>query len=134
MKTLRSLEVLKYIENRKRCSISELVEHFNVSQATIHRDVTDLARRKVIHKVHGGVASTSAVPDVDEQINSHFSKRINKNLTRKMAIAEKAVKCISDGDIIFLDSSTTVYQLARQLQKINLSNLTIITNSILIIQ
>ena len=41
---------------------------------------------------------------------------------------------ISDGDIIFLDSSTTVYYLAHLLEKSSFANLTIITNSVLIIQ
>jgi DeoR/GlpR family transcriptional regulator of sugar metabolism len=134
MKTLRSLEIFNYIKDQQRCSISELMEHFNVSQATIHRDVTELAQRKIIYKVHGGVAIASAVPKEAEPVNSHFSERINKNLAKKMVIAEKAAKYIKHGDIIFLDSSTTVYQLARKLQKMQLSNLTIITNSILIIQ
>lgn len=134
MKTLRSLEILNYLKNRQRCSINELMTHFDVSQATIHRDVTELARHKVIHKVHGGVAIASAVPENANAVDSHFSKRINKNLNKKIMIAEEAVKHINDGDIVFLDSSTTVYQLARQLQKVSLSNLTIITNSTLIIQ
>ncbi|MFA6713878.1 MAG: DeoR/GlpR family DNA-binding transcription regulator [Victivallaceae bacterium] len=134
MKTLRSLEILNYLKERQSCSISELMERFNVSQATIHRDVTELARQKIIRKVHGGVAIASAVPEGIEPANSHFSERVNKNLSKKTLIAEEAVKHIKDGDIIFLDSSTTVYQLARKLQKAPLSNLTVITNSILIIQ
>ncbi len=135
MKTLRSLEILDYLKDRQSCSMNELKERFNVSQATIHRDVTDLAQRKTVRKVHGGVAIVSAVPGGEnEPVNSHYSQRINKNLAKKTAIAKKAMPHIKDGDIIFFDSSTTVYQLARQLQKANLANLTIITNSILIIQ
>ena len=136
MKTLRSFEIVKFLKDRKCCSMSELMEHFNVSQATIHRDVADLVKRDVVRKVHGGVALPGALPGLTREppLDSHFSTRISKNSTKKSIIAEAAVKHISDGDIIFLDSSTTVLHLARRIQKAHLSNLTIITNSVLIIQ
>jgi len=101
MKTLRSLEILNYLKERQSCSISELMERFNVSQATIHRDVTELARQKIIRKVHGGVAIASAVPEGIEPANSHFSERVNKNLSKKTLIAEEAVKHIKDGGYNF---------------------------------
>ena len=39
-----------------------------------------------------------------------------------------------DGDVIFLDSSTTVYYLAREIQAANFANLTVISNSLLVIR
>ena len=41
---------------------------------------------------------------------------------------------ISDGDIVFLDSSTTVYELAMLLRERRLTHLTIVTNSLAIMQ
>lgn len=136
MKTLRSFEIIDYLKERKYCSMDELMEHFRVSPATIHRDVSDLAEKKLIQKVHGGIAllPETAAASQPEIINSSFSARISKNTDKKALIAEKASRFISDGDIIFLDSSTTVFHLARKLQKMEFSNLTIITNSVLIIQ
>ena len=49
-------------------------------------------------------------------------------------IAEEALKHISENDILFLDSSTTVYHLAKLLENTGFSSLTIVTNSIMIIQ
>ncbi|MDD5599940.1 MAG: DeoR/GlpR family DNA-binding transcription regulator [Victivallaceae bacterium] len=134
MKNLRALEIVDFLKDRKVCSMAELMEHFQVSQATIHRDVADLARQKLINKVHGGVAINSVMPKPEESLNSHFSARIDKNINKKLIIADKAVKYIQDSDIIFLDSSTTVYQLAQKIQLLKFSNLTIISNSVLIIQ
>lgn len=135
MQTLRSIEIVDYLKEKRYCSMTELMEHFKVSPATVHRDVTELARKKLIRKVHGGIAlpleKTVAQKDGS---NSHFSDRISKNTDKKSIIADKAAGEISDGDIIFLDSSTTALHLARKLQKMNFSNLTIITNSALIIQ
>ena len=134
MKNIRALEIVDFLKDRKVCTMNELIEHFKVSQATIHRDVADLAKRKLINKVHGGVAINSVMPQQDEPLNSHFSARINKNIKKKLQIADKALKCIQDGDIIFLDSSTTSLHLARKIQASDIFSLTIITNSVLIIQ
>jgi DeoR family myo-inositol catabolism operon transcriptional repressor len=135
MKSLREMEIVEFINQRKCCSMSELMRQFNVSPATIHRDVAGLARKKLIQKVHGGVAVVQipAAPK-HEPGNAHFSARINKNIEKKLLIAESAQQYIGDGDIIFLDSSTTSLHLARRIRKMKLSNLTIITNSVLIIQ
>jgi len=134
MKNLRALEIIDFLKDRKVCTMTDLIEHFQVSQATIHRDVADLAKKKLINKVHGGVAINSVMPQQDEPLNSHFSARINKNIKKKLLIADKALNYIQDGDIIFLDSSTTSLHLARKIQALKLSNLTIITNAVLIIQ
>lgn len=135
MKTLRSFEIIDYLKEKKHCSMNDLIAHFDVSPATIHRDVSELARKKLIQKVHGGIAlPADAAVTNSETLNSHFSVRVDKSTEKKSFIAEKASKLISDGDIIFLDSSTTAFHLARKLQKMNFSSLTIITNSVLIIQ
>ncbi|OGV36299.1 MAG: hypothetical protein A2020_07820 [Lentisphaerae bacterium GWF2_45_14] len=135
LKTLRSFEIVDFLKEKKYCSMNNLMEHFDVSPATIHRDVSELARKKLIQKVHGGIAlPPEKVETKKEGSNSHFSDRIDKNTDKKSVIANKAAAEISDGDIIFLDSSTTAFHLAQKLQKTNFSNLTIITNSVLIIQ
>ena len=133
MKTLRSLEIIDYLKERKYCSMDELMKHFNVSPATIHRDIAALTRKKLIQKVHGGAALMPA-KDAATTIDSPFSARINKETGRKTVIAELAQSYIEDGDIIFLDSSTTVLYLSRRIRELSLSNLTIITNSVHIIQ
>lgn len=133
MKTLRSLEIIDYLKERKYCSMDELMTQFNVSPATIHRDITELTRKKIIRKVHGGVA---LIPEkvTPPPVDSHFSARINKEIGKKTIIAELALPYIESGDIIFLDSSTTALHLARKIQKLPLANLTVITNSVHIIQ
>ncbi len=134
MKTLRAFEIIDYLKGRKHCSINELMTQFNVSTATIHRDLSELTRQKLIQKVHGGVALAPAVPPSGRAGDSPFSARISKETAKKELIAELAAERIIDGDILFLDSSTTALHLARKIQKLSLSNLTVITNSVLIIQ
>ncbi len=137
MKSLRTFEIVEYVEKRKFCSIAELMEKFRVSPATIHRDISALVSAGQLRKVHGGVASLTssqaAVPPKDI-LPSHYRERMNLDMPAKKAIAEQAFREIRDGDIVFLDSSTTAYFLAKRLQSAAFANLTIITNSVLIIQ
>lgn len=136
MKTLRSLQIIDYLRDRKHCSVRDLENHFKVSPATIYRNIEELTQKNLLQKVRGGVVLSGApVADLEAGVpTSHFLTRINRNSEKKQKIAELALQKISDGSIIFLDSSTTSLYLARLLQKTELSNLTIITNSVLIIQ
>ena len=82
--------------------------------------------------MRGGV---TALPEAEAQnaehaVYSRYQDRIDRNREAKIAVAKKAVGRIEDGDIIFLDSSTTVYYLAKELQAASFSNLTVITNSV----
>lgn len=137
MQNLRAFEIIEYLKTKKYCSMNELMEKFNISPATAQRDVSSLVKKKLVQKVHGGVAyieKASLLTPVEPQADSHFSKRIKKNQEKKKQIAAIAFEYIKDGDIIFLDSSTTAFYLARELQSANFSHLTIVTNSVLIIQ
>ena len=133
MKSLRSFEIVEYVREHKYCSLAELMEVVKVSIATIHRDVAALVRSGQVRKVHGGVAAVETAAALPA-LSGHYRDRLINNREVKQIIAEAAMAEICDGDIIFLDSSTTVYYLARLLQKSVFSSLTIVTNSVLIIQ
>lgn len=136
MTNLRSIQLSNYIRERGSCTIAELKEAFKVSHATIHRDIASLVEQGEIRRVRGGVAAMPAeeAPSAERTIYSRYQDRLDRNREAKAAVAKKAVERIEDGDIIFLDSSTTVYYLAKELQNTNFSNLTVITNSLLVIR
>lgn len=136
MKNLRTFAIVDYLKTKKYCSVGELMEQFHVSPATIHRDIASLVRKNLIQKVHGGVAYIDQTEAADKMtvLSSTFQERINWNQNRKRKISEAAVQEIVEGDIIFLDSSTTVFFLAERLLESSFSNLTIVTNSAMIIQ
>jgi len=136
MKNLRTFAIVDYLKEKKYCSVIELMEHFCVSSATIHRDIASLVKKNLIQKVHGGVAYIDPVEATDKMtvLSSTFQDRISWNRKRKQKISEQAFAKIREGDIIFLDSSTTVFFLAERLLESSFSNLTIVTNSAMIIQ
>ncbi len=134
MKSLRTYEIIDFLKQKKYCSIQELTSHFGVSKATMYRDIADLASRDIIKKVHGGIALHERGTLQKHSYSSPFQERIDRNRSRKEIIAAQAISRIAENDILFLDSSTTVSYLAKRLETSTFSNLTIITNSVAIIQ
>ena len=133
MKKLRTYAIVDYLKQKKYCSVRELICHFKISAATMYRDIADLAARDVVQRVHGGIALKER-SNSSNISGSAFLERLSWNRERKETIALKALHRIGENDILFLDSSTTVYYLAQLLEKSSFSNLTIITNSVTIIQ
>lgn len=132
MEKLRTQLILEYLRRKKRCSLAELMKKFNISSSTIHRDVIELSRRDAVSVVRGGLVFNPTAKSPEP--SNAYSERIVTNRSWKIAAAEKALAAINEGDIIFLDSSTTVYELAALLRTSSIAHLTIITNSLAIMQ
>lgn len=121
----RANEILEYVDRKGYVSLSELCREFRVSSATMRRDLTSLAERGQITRLHGAVKSK-----LDEQKEEPpYAERINMEIEEKQKIARRAFQEIRDGDSIILDSSTTVVELARLLAQSSL-NVTVITNDV----
>lgn len=132
MKIMRTYDILNYVKKRKRCTVKELMQRFKASSATIHRDIATLVGGGALERVRGGVVFTEA--PVALPGSADFQVRVISNRTAKERIAEKALGLVAEGDILFLDSSTTVFMFAMQLKNRPFDHLTIITNSVSIIQ
>ena len=135
MKSLRTFAIVDYLKQKKYCSIQELTSHFKVSGATMYRDIAELTARDVVQRVHGGIAlQERPAATRNTASGSPFQERISRNREKKLSIAAEALRRVEENDILFLDSSTTVYCLAQLLERTAFSNLTIVTNSAMIIQ
>ena len=102
--------------------------HFGVSSATIHRDVASIARLDAVELVRGGLVYKGSPKD-PAPVANYLDRQVSKR-REKATAAKKALSVIEEGDIIFLDSSTTVYELALLLMQAKIDHLTVITNSI----
>jgi len=119
----RKDQILDLISRKGRITIDELIEKFKVSGATIRRDLEFLEHQGLITRAHGGAMSKSRV-----SLEPNFFEEKEKFLEEKERIGEEATKLIEEGEVIFLEASTTVLQLARNLK--NRRNLTVVTNSL----
>ena len=128
MDNIRMRQILAYLKTRKSCTLKELMDAFGVSSATIHRDVAILAKRDAVERVRGGlIYNETPAPSGNA---AAYQERVVTHRSEKIMVAQKALHVIEEGDIIFLDSSTTVYELALLLTHGEFDHLTVITNAI----
>lgn len=106
--------------------IEDLVERFGISLMTIHRDLDELEERGLLRKGRGIVSATPT-----SLVEASDLYRSSRQLREKQAIAKAAVESIEPGQSLFLDDSTTVFQMARLLP--GKAPLTVITNSLSLI-
>lgn len=118
----RQAQILEILEQRKSISVTKLAELLYVSQPTVRRDLASLVQQGKVQRTHGGVVLRKAS---DAEIPLMF--REDQNNAAKKAIAQKAEKLIRDGDVIFMDASSTVSYLIPHLKKFR--DLIVITNS-----
>ena len=134
MKKMRTYDIIDYVKEKKRASLTELMEKFGVSSATIHRDIAELVASGHLERIRGGVAFFSRAATSASENGFTYMDRATVNLSAKKRIAEKAIHFVADGDILFLDSSTTTDAFADELARRQFANLTIVTNSVSIME
>ncbi len=119
----RQDEIMNYLRNNTTVSVAKLTKILFASEATIRRDLTELEKSGLIKKIYGG--ATIAF-NADTQIP--FSERQRQSNDAKVIISEKASKLIKDGQIIFIDGSSTAQFIIPYLYKFK--NIIVITNGL----
>lgn len=121
-------ELLKQLYVKRKISLNEAMQLFDISESTARRLFTQFEKNGLAIRTHGclrcnGFALTSY----------SFERGEQTNIDQKTAIAKKACELLEDGDIIFCDSGTTIHcfcaELVMFLQK-NKLNLQVCTNSL----
>lgn len=115
-------EIMKILGERNQASVHYLAKQLHVSEPTVRRDLKVLEEENLVKRTFGGAVkremTTSEVP---------LSLRESENGRAKELIAAEAVRYIRNGDVIFLDASSTSSRIIRYLPAF--SDLTVITNS-----
>lgn len=123
----RHSAIVAEVERSGAVRVSDLVRHLGVSDMTIRRDISNLAERGLIRRVHGGAVSVSHARD-----EPGFTAKSTMQRAEKLAIAARAAHLVSPGDTIGISAGTTTYELAVTLQHV--PDLTVVTNSIPVAQ
>ncbi len=120
----REQEIISILKtNNGFVSVKQLCDTLFASESSIRRDLKSLEERGFIKRSYGGASLENNFSNIVT-----FNHRTRLNANEKREIAKKAVSLISDGDIIFLDQSSTSFYLANEL--INRNSLTVVTNNI----
>ena len=113
--------ILNQLEKDRRLSTSALMSKYAVTEGTIRRDLNELQSKGLLKKVHGGAISVLTDPVT-------LSGRLTVSPENKVNLAKKAVKLISNNQLLLIDGGSTNLALIKALPR-DIS-LTIYTNSL----
>jgi len=119
----RRFRIREVLSRERTVTASELIRTLGVTAATVRRDLAALEKEGVLVRSHGGAVSRTS----STNFQPSYEALGRSNRTEKQAIAREAERLILDGETVFLEGSTTVYELARRL--LHRNRLTVITNS-----
>jgi DeoR/GlpR family transcriptional regulator of sugar metabolism len=122
----RQQDILRLISQEGRVAVTELSRKYGVSEVTIRGDLQTLAEQGLIVRTHGGAVTVPQSADLS------LNLRRQQQMAEKERIGAGASSFVSDGDAIFLDTSSTSLAIVRHLKPRR--ELTILTNSLAIAQ
>lgn len=119
---VRQEKILEMLSNNEISSTDAIMKELNISVSTLRRDLMKLEQEKKINLLHGG-----GVRLAQKSIELNISTKLELNKETKEKIARKAASYVEDGDVVFLDPSSTTYLMIPYLAN---KNITVITNGI----
>ncbi len=126
----RIKQLLDKLEKESVVYTNDLVKEFEVSEATIRRDLASLDKDGKLKRIPGGAVkvSSSGVLMPNEEIKMH--QRLSINTAAKKNICEMAAKEVQDGECIFIDGGSSLMYMIDYLKD---KNIRIVTHNHLII-
>lgn len=125
----RRRQVLQEVLRNQYVSVATLAQQLGVTEVSIRRILEQLESAGLVKRVHGGAQAVmqSGLPLL-------FDARLLENTAAKRAIGQAAAALIRPGETVFLDSGTTVLEVARAIPRsfLDKSGLTVVTRSLVI--
>ena len=120
----RQQEILNILQTSNGfVSTKQLCNMLFASESSIRRDLKILEKQNLVKRSYGGASPITNISNIVT-----FNKRTKQHAEAKQEIAKKAVSLIKEGQIIFLDQSSTAFYLANEI--VNIKDLTVVTNNI----
>lgn len=126
MKQVRHSRIRSLIDELGQLRVSEIHDRLDVSEATIRRDLDEMAAEGLIRRTHGGAMATERLGPR----SLHLSRAVG-NAEEKASIGRAAASMIYAGDTVFIGSGTTAASVASHVEK--LAEVRVITNSLPVI-
>ena len=123
MKELHEQQILSILQQQQYATVDELASKLYISTSTVRRTLNALQKKELTIRTHGGVKINDT-----QNTSPNFFFRIHQNSFEKKKMALAAIKLIKNGDIIFLDGSTSAFYIAEYLQEFK--DIRVITNGI----
>ena len=118
-------KVKAHLQQHRYANINELAEMFHTSTPTIRRCLKQLENNNIVESVRGGAVYIGSSQVVEQPYNI----KKQQNFEEKRRIAREAVRRIQPESCIFMDSSSTVYEMIHAFSE-DMHSLTICTNDV----
>ncbi len=105
--------------------VIDVAARLSVSEMTVRRDLDELEKVGLIHRVHGGAISARG-----RSYEPPLAIRANENVEVKQRLGRYAAEMVAEGNSISLDIGSTIRAIAENLRE--LGNITVITPSLVI--
>ncbi|MEG0692599.1 MAG: DeoR/GlpR family DNA-binding transcription regulator [Oscillospiraceae bacterium] len=115
--------ILDILNRKKSVSIDKLCKETFCSPATIRRDLISLEKSGLISRNRGGASII-----MSSSMEYPYAFRNSKKQIEKDYICNIAENFVSDGSSLFLDSSSTVLQICKLIEKRR--NISVVTNGL----
>jgi DeoR family transcriptional regulator, aga operon transcriptional repressor len=120
----RRHRILDLLREHGRVTVDALASRFATSAVTIRNDLSALEAGRSLERTHGG-----ALLRRDDEDQPLTVKRTLHH-AEKVRIAKVAVGLIQDGETVILDSGTTTAEIAKQIRKLEVRSINVITNAL----
>ena len=116
-------KILDLLDERGSLNLKELMEHCNVSEATIRRDLTNLEDKNLLYRTHGGAMKRSAARGSEESVEAKRADFLQEKREVAKYICDNILQ---SGQTIYLDAGTSTYEMIEYLRD---RRITVVTNS-----
>ena len=106
----RQHRILVLARQEGRIDVALAATRFDVAPETIRRDLSELQRRGLVRRTHGG-----AYPVESAGFETGLAERVNLHVDNKRRIAAESVKLLGDAETVFVDEGYTPQILAASL-------------------
>ncbi|CAM3486053.1 DeoR/GlpR family DNA-binding transcription regulator [Marinicrinis lubricantis] len=117
-------ELLNWLKRHGKITVQQMVDQFDISEATARRDLELLEQTSPVIRTIGG-AMYDGLHSVKEY---SFQERENISYLEKERIAQVAASLIHEGDVVGISGGTTSFLIARALKEKR--NITVVTNAV----
>jgi DeoR family fructose operon transcriptional repressor len=106
----RQHRILVLARHEGRVEVTVAAADFGVAAETIRRDLSELERRGLVRRTHGG-----AYPVESAGFETNLAQRVTLHVENKRRIAAEAVKLLGEAETVFVDEGYTPQILAALL-------------------
>ncbi len=120
----RQAAITEMVKGHNYVLITDIINKLHASDATIRRDIKEMEERRLVTRNQGAVIWNDTQ---DEQHKELVFYRQSQNIDSKKELGKYSASMVRQNDTLFIDTGTTMLELARNLEDIPL---TVVTNDL----